>query len=140
MGSRWSTRRAAGRERRGLLLMVTPYLIGLVVLILLPFLVTLAMAFSEYDLVRPPTWIGGKNFADLAGDPAFRAALTNSLVFAAVAVPARLVIALGLALLLHTRAPGTGACGSAAIMRKSFCDSMWRMASSIAASQLPPST
>jgi multiple sugar transport system permease protein len=109
MGSRWSTRRADRMERRGLLLMATPYLIGLVVLILLPFLVTLAMAFSEYDLVRPPTWIGGKNFAELAGDPAFRAALTNSLVFAAIAVPARLLIALGLALLLHTRTPGTGA-------------------------------
>jgi multiple sugar transport system permease protein len=45
-----------------------------------------------------------RNFTDLVGDDVFRAALSNSLWFAAIAVPVRLLLALGLALLLHRRA------------------------------------
>lgn len=92
-------------ERRQLALMLTPYLVGLAGLVLLPAAATLAMAFTEYDLIRRPEWIGLGNFAMLAEDPIFRTALRNSLVFAAVAVPLRLLMALGLALLLHRRAP-----------------------------------
>ena len=104
------------RERRQLALMVAPYVIGLVGLVLLPALVTLAMSFAEYDLIRAPQWIGLANFTELAEDPAFRAALRNSLGFAAVAVPLRLLLALGLALLLHRRAFGVGAARTSAVL------------------------
>jgi multiple sugar transport system permease protein len=97
-----TSRRAPG-ERRQLAAMLAPYVAGLVVLVLLPAGVTLALAFAEYDLVRPPEWVGAANFGELAGDRIFRTALTNSAVFAAIAVPARLLLALGLALLLHRR-------------------------------------
>ena len=50
-----------------------------------------------------------RNFDELAGDPVFREALGNSLVFVAFAVPLRLLGALGLALLLHRRFAGVGA-------------------------------
>jgi multiple sugar transport system permease protein len=103
-------------ERRHLLLMLAPYLVGLVGLVLIPFGVTLVMAFAEYDLIRPPQWIGLANFTALAGDEAFRAAVRNSLVFAAVAVPLRLLIALGLALLLHRRASAVGAARATAVL------------------------
>ena len=95
-------------ERRGLALMLAPYLIGLVLLVVLPLAVTLAMAFTDYDLIRPPRWVGLGNLVELTRDPIFRTALVNSLVFAAIAVPARLLLALGLALLLHRRAPAVG--------------------------------
>jgi multiple sugar transport system permease protein len=103
-------------ERRRLLLMLTPYLIGLVGLVLIPFALTLALAFTEYDLIRPPRWIGLENLTSLVRDPAFTAALGNSLVFAAIAVPLRLLVALGLALLLHRRALGTGIARPAAAL------------------------
>lgn len=103
-------------ERRGLALMLAPYLVGLVALVLVPFAVTLAMAFAEYDLIRPPEWAGLGNLTELAGDPVFRTALGNSLVFAAIAVPARLLLALGLALLLHRRAPMVGAARASAAL------------------------
>lgn len=83
--------------------LLTPYLLGLAVLVLVPFGVTIAMAFTEYDLINPPTWIGTANLRELAGDDIFHTALINSLVFAAIAVPLRLLIALALALLLHRR-------------------------------------
>jgi multiple sugar transport system permease protein len=103
--------------RRGqLTLMLAPYLVGLVGLVLLPAGATLAMAFAEYDLINPPRWIGLDNFVELAGADAFRIALVNSLVFAAIAVPLRLLIALGLSLLLHRRPPAVGTARTAAAL------------------------
>ncbi|WP_173064416.1 carbohydrate ABC transporter permease [Phytohabitans houttuyneae] len=96
--------------------MLAPYALGLVALVLLPAAVTLVLAFTEYDLVQPPRWTGTDNFTELSGDGIFRTALLNSLVFAAVAVPLRLVIALGLALLLHRRARGVGTARTAAAL------------------------
>jgi len=95
-------------ERRQLALMLGPYTVGLVVLVLLPAAVTLGFAFTEYDLIRRPQWTGTDNLEMLAGDRVFRIALTNSLVFAAIAVPGRLLVALGLALALHRRSPLVG--------------------------------
>jgi multiple sugar transport system permease protein len=96
--------------------MLAPYLLGLLGLVLIPFVVTLALAFTDYDLVRPPTWAGLQNFVDLTADPIFRTAVVNSLVFAAVAVPLRVLIALGLALLLHRRAAAVGTARTASVM------------------------
>ncbi|MEV0895405.1 sugar ABC transporter permease [Actinoplanes sp. NPDC049802] len=96
--------------------MLAPYLLGLTVLVLAPFAVTLALAFTDYDLIRPPRWTGAGNFTALAADPVFRTALLNSLLFAAVAAPLRLLIALGLALLLHRRAPVAGPARTAAVL------------------------
>lgn len=104
------------RSRRQLALMLAPYLAGLVGLVLLPALVTLALAFTHYDLVRPPAWAGFDNFTALVEDPIFRIALTNTVVFAVVAVPLRVLLALGLALLLHRRTPGAGTARAAALL------------------------
>ena len=91
-------------ERGRLLLMLAPFLVGLAGLVLLPFGATLVLAFTDFDLIRAPRWVGLDNLTGLWRDPVFRAALGNSLVFAAIAVPGRLLIAFGLALLLHRRA------------------------------------
>jgi multiple sugar transport system permease protein len=103
-------------ERRQLALMLTPYLFGLVVLIAFPAVVTFALAFTEYDLLRSPSFVGLENFRDLADDEVFRIALKNSLIFAAVAVPLRLAGALSLALLLHRRFTGVGTYRSAGVI------------------------
>jgi len=96
--------------------MLAPFLLGLAVLVFIPAVVTLVMAFADYDLIRPPRWIGTRNFTDLFGDEAFRAALSNSLWFAAITVPVRLLLALGLALLLHRRAALVGSARTAAVL------------------------
>ena len=103
-------------ERRQLWLMLAPYALGLAVLVAAPAFVTFGLALFEYDLIGSATWVGLENFAELARDEVFRTALLNSLVFALVAVPLRLVAALGLALLLHRRFRGVGAYRSAAVL------------------------
>ena len=104
------------RDRRQLALMLAPYAFGVVVFVALPTTVTIALAFTEYDLVRAPELVGLQNFRELVHDDVFRTALVNSLVFAAIATPLRLLVALGLALLLHRPAPGTGAARVAVIL------------------------
>ncbi len=97
-------------------LMLAPYVFGLVALVLVPFAVTVVLAFTEYDLINPPVWVGWANFTELFDDPIFRMALGNSLWFAAIAVPLRLLIALGLALLLHRRSWFVGSARTAAAL------------------------
>jgi multiple sugar transport system permease protein len=103
-------------ERRQLALMLAPYLLGVTALVALPALVTFALAFTEYDLLRSPSFVGLDNFRALADDDVFGIALKNSLVFAAVAVPLRLAGALALALLLHRRFTGVGTYRSGVIL------------------------
>ena len=96
--------------------MLAPFLLGLAALVFIPAAVTLVLAFADYDLIQSPRWIGLGNFRDLLQDDAFRAAVGNSVMFAAVAVPIRLLLALGLALLLHRRAVLVGTARTAAVL------------------------
>ena len=45
-------------ERRILWLMATPFVIGVSALVIVPAAGSLAMAFSEWDLVRSPRFVG----------------------------------------------------------------------------------
>ena len=103
-------------ERRGLALMLAPYVVGLVALVAVPAIATFGLALTDYDLIRSPNVVGLDNFRELVDDRVFRIALVNSLVFAAVAVPLRLLAALGLALLLHRRGRGTCVARSAVVL------------------------
>jgi multiple sugar transport system permease protein len=104
------------RERWSLALMLTPYLVGLTLLIVVPGLITITLALFEYDLIRPAGFVGLDNFRELAGDGLFWTSLRNSLHYVAFAVPLRLLGALGLALLLHPRFRAVGAYRTAAYL------------------------
>ncbi|HZY40427.1 MAG TPA: sugar ABC transporter permease [Anaerolineae bacterium] len=93
------------RELRWLLL---PYLIGALALIGLPALLMVALAFFNYDAISPPVFVGTLNFQDVFAEPQVWIALQNTLYFIFLAVPLRLLLALGLALLLHQRRRGVG--------------------------------
>ena len=95
-------------ESRGLALLLAPYVVGLTALVFGPALVTFALALFEYDLLRAPRYIGLANFRELWDDEVFGISVRNSLVFAAAAVPIRLLGALAFALLLHERFRGVG--------------------------------
>jgi len=94
--------------RQQIALFLTPYLLGTLVLVVLPALATVAVSFTDYQAIEPPTWVGLDNFRRLAETPLVRLALNNTLIFAGLAVPLRLLGALVLALLLGGRRRGTG--------------------------------
>lgn len=86
--------------------MLAPFLIGALALVAAPALISFGLAFTLYDGVHAPRWFGLNNFLLLAADPRFQAAMRNSLSFIVLAVPLRVLGALGLALLLRKRRRG----------------------------------
>jgi len=102
------TTRAAKRYHTELRLLLLPYLLGTLLLIGVPALLTFVLAFFQYDTLSAPQWVGLWNFEDIFGDPLLWVALRNSLYFIFLAVPLQVLLALTLALLLNQRRRGTG--------------------------------
>jgi multiple sugar transport system permease protein len=111
-----AVRRRTRREDARTAALLAPYALGIGLLVVVPAAITFGLAFFEYDLLTSPDFVLFDNFDELVGDPVFREALGNSLVFVAFAVPLRLLGALGLALLLHRRFAGVGAHRTAAYL------------------------
>jgi multiple sugar transport system permease protein len=84
-------------------LFLLPYLLGTLILVIIPALATVAVALTDYNSVAPPRWVALDNFRRLLESPYVRVSLRNSLVFVLLAVPLRLFGALLLALLLQPR-------------------------------------
>src|SRR5687768_3862003 len=106
MGGTAGHNRAYRAELRSLLL---PYLLGTLLLVALPALMSFALSFMEYDALAAPTWNGLQNFRIIFAERLLWVALANSLYFIALAVPLRVLGALALALLLNHRRRGVGA-------------------------------
>lgn len=90
-------------------LLLAPFLAGALLLVLIPAAATFAVAFTDWNLLQPASWVGADNFVELLDDPILHRALVNSLIFLAIAVPLRLLVAVGAALLLHGSARGRSA-------------------------------
>ncbi len=94
--------------RIGLWAMLLPYLLGTLLLVALPALMSAGLAFTSYDALSAPVFVGFANFRLLAADPMVTTAFANSLVFIVLAVPLRILGALALALLLQRPRRGVG--------------------------------
>ena len=101
-------RRRAPRYRIALYGMLLPYMLGTVLLVAVPALVTFGLALTHYDALSAPVWAGLGNVRGLLQDPLFRIAVGNSIYFIVLAVPLRIAGALALALLLRHRRRGVG--------------------------------
>src|SRR5713226_6087640 len=101
--------RTRRRTARAGLLFVLPWLLSLLLFTIYPVLTTLYLSLTDYNIVQPPRWIGLQNYHTMfTADPAFWTSVGNSAYYALLAVPLGLAGALGLALLLNTRAQGMG--------------------------------
>ncbi len=98
------------RYRNQLLLMLAPFVVGMLVLVVLPAAASLAVAFFDYSPLAPTTfpWAGLDQFRQLGQDSLFWTALGNSLIYTLGSVPLRLLGAFGLALFLEKRRKGVG--------------------------------
>jgi multiple sugar transport system permease protein len=62
---------------------------------------SLYYSFCDYSLLEPPVWIGTENYRELFSDPEFYRTLKNTGLYALMALPAALLISIGLALMLN---------------------------------------
>ncbi|MGW4728110.1 carbohydrate ABC transporter permease [Streptomyces shenzhenensis] len=74
-----------------------PHALGLALFTLVPIGIALAMSLHDWPMIGSPSWIGFGNYQELISDPAFRTALTNTLLFVVLYVPLNLVVSLGMA-------------------------------------------
>ena len=81
---------------------LSPWLIGFLVFTLIPFVISIYLSFTRYEVVSSPVWVGTANYGEMfSRDPIFWKALVITLKYAAVAVPLGTVAGVGLALLLN---------------------------------------
>jgi len=102
--------RAQWRRRRTVALLMAPWAIGFSVFFAYPLLASFYYSFTHYDLLSPPTWLGLANYEYLfKTDPQLWTAVKNTLWLIAVMVPAQVLFAMGVALLLSRARRGAGA-------------------------------
>lgn len=93
------------RETRLFFLFVSPWLIGFLVLYLLPLGASLYLSFTRYSILSTPRWVGGLNYqACLLGwEPNFYNSIKVTGLYAILAVPLGLITALAAAWLLNVK-------------------------------------
>ena len=80
---------------------IMPFIIGLVVFTIIPFFSSLYLAFTEYNILTPPKWIGLQNFKRMFfEDKYFWTSFWVTFKFALIQVPIKLLVSLGVALIL----------------------------------------
>jgi multiple sugar transport system permease protein len=81
-------------------LFLTPWLIGLFVITVGPMLASLYLAFTDYNLIQAPEWIGLENFTRMLSDERLHNSLRVTFTYVLVSVPLQLALALLLAVVL----------------------------------------
>jgi multiple sugar transport system permease protein len=82
--------------------MLAPWVLGLIIFVVGPILVSLFFSFTEWTLVNPPAWAGLSNYREmLLADELIAKSLANTIVYTFVGVPMQLATALSMALLLN---------------------------------------
>jgi multiple sugar transport system permease protein len=113
MGTAVATGRRRTLARRRTLtfyLFIAPWLIGFLVFQLGPILASLYFSFNKFTIVRPPVWVGLRNYVEMfTADRLFWISLYNTAFYTFGAVPTGLALALAVAVLLNQRLPGLAA-------------------------------
>ena len=82
-------------------LFMSPWMLGFVVLTAGPFVASLVLAFVEWDILRPPKFIGLGNFGRMVADERFAKSFYNTAYYTFIGVPLHVLAALGMALVLN---------------------------------------
>jgi multiple sugar transport system permease protein len=84
-------------------LWVTPAVVIILGLSLVPMAWALLLSFQHNDLVTPPNWIGLRNYSRLLHDETFRGAVQHTLIYTVAFVPLSIGGGLAIALMLNRR-------------------------------------
>jgi multiple sugar transport system permease protein len=88
---------------------IGPFVIGFLAFTLIPILASLYLSFTKYNLFSSPVWIGLDNYEKMfTGDPRYWQSLKVTIIYVFAGVPARLMFALLVAMLLNTASRAVG--------------------------------
>ena len=78
----------------------------MLIFLLYPLVSSLYYSFCDYSVLKPPMGIGIDNYRELYHDAVFRKTVTNTFIYAAIALPTGVISALVLAMLLNAKLKG----------------------------------
>ncbi len=88
-------------------LFASPWILGIILFGAFPFLASLYISFTSYDMIQAPRFIGFANYRILfTNDDIFWLSLGNTLYHVLIAVPLGMVVGILLALLLNNKVKG----------------------------------
>jgi oligogalacturonide transport system permease protein len=88
---------------------ILPWLIGFSIFQLYPFISTLYYSFTNFTLLNVPSLIGFRNYIRMfTTDSLFQSSMRITGLYTLMAVPGKLIIALGVAMLLSAKIKGIG--------------------------------
>lgn len=94
-------------KNRVALLFLSPWLIGILGLSLIPMVASLYLSFTNYNMFNAPEWLGLANYKELfTGDVRFLKSLEVTLKYVFIGVPLQLLMAFTLALILNNGVKG----------------------------------
>jgi multiple sugar transport system permease protein len=85
---------------------ISPWLVGLSLLYLLPLVAIVYFSFTKYAILGSPQWIGADNYRRMAEDSRFWTALYNTAYYVALRVPLHVLLAFAVALVANRRLRG----------------------------------
>jgi multiple sugar transport system permease protein len=88
------------RHHATVLSFLAPALIGIAVFFLYPLVSAVYFSLTKFDLLSVPQWVGLDNYQRMGEDPYLLQSVRNTLWMVVVFVPARIVSAIGLSMLL----------------------------------------
>ncbi len=89
-------------------LLLTPWLLGLVILTLGPIIMSFILSGTSWDMILPAKWVGLKNYVEaFTTDTLFMNSLYVSTIYTVISVPLGVLFSLALAMLLNMPIKGT---------------------------------
>ncbi|WP_228386748.1 carbohydrate ABC transporter permease [Ornithinicoccus halotolerans] len=88
------------RDTKAALVFLAPWVAGLLFITFGPMAGSLYLAFTDYNLVQAPEWIGFENFERMLNDSRLHNSLRVTFTYVFVGVPVQLVVALLIAVVL----------------------------------------
>jgi multiple sugar transport system permease protein len=88
------------RETLAAYAFLSPWLIGFLIFMAGPMIISLVLSFTDYDGLRETSDVGWSNYERLLSDPKIRTSLANTMIYAVMSVPGTMIVALALAMLL----------------------------------------
>ena len=79
---------------------VLPFIIGFVLFLVVPMIMSFYYSFTEFNILRPPTFVGLANYRRMLNDTMLRQSMWATFYFVFMSVPLRLIFALAVAMLL----------------------------------------
>jgi multiple sugar transport system permease protein len=89
------------KQNKAAFVFLAPWLVGLVLITAAPLVASLVLSFTDYPLLKAPTFNGVDNYLKILTDKRFLKSLKVTLTYVIVSTPLQLTVALAIAVLLN---------------------------------------